>query len=862
MISLNQDLDQSIRNDEYRIGLETRYYVLTANLENEPYKIFVVDGNNFVRDFEAISLSEAKKLGMNLLLEYDGHYKLSDVTMCHYKDGRGWVRDGDRYPERYEHEFRNQKENELIVNGTSIGAFNLSVYQELFNQNDTSSRCRNVLDNIHVEVKSFFDQFCRKNNLLTENRFIRDYSETLSTTYSDAKNPKYAEQKKNSNTGRKYYIALNEKVGQQEVNLLTLEFNGIDKKLYLSVDTDFYPIWYLMRIDKLMNVINQLSDNVSIYFQSEWFKKEIVSKSEFEAVFTEFKRLRKRPFYHFGIELPLYGMLSKFELENYLLGTLNSTDTISEVLKEEKILGNQAQDILDLFATEKTKEESIQLLEQNYTLVYGEVENYKSKARKQTFSIFDQDQLITKGNLIYLEIDQAISPNQVMCVSLEGHRHIYSNVRDLVLDTKVEWWIKKSFTTHNLDNSEVMSKSMILLSEHGITSDASSYLLGTFNKETNSFDRDIVAIKKDLVTACLLFAYASEKLELPETDSKSSVTNVDVPTNEFVSNFSFKDIYETITNSQFTFSTDIIRDFHLNLTALDDKHFVILNGISGTGKTQLCRLYANAVYGLDYEAENPYLTIIPVRPDWMDATALFGYYSSFEKKYIMTEFLQVLISAQKERDKPHFIVLDEMNLARVEYYLSDYLSAVESRKEILLHNREDVTDISQKISIPPNVYVLGTINVDETTHSLSDKVLDRAFVMTLSDVDFNHYWSTLDQSVKAMMSNEYEILCEFHNDLKSFDLHFGYRTMNEMIQKLVRNKELDEEFSLDSMSALDRVISEKMLPKLRGDERITELLSTLKAKFQGVFGDESLSYGHILRMEKELERYGATQFWR
>lgn len=449
-----------------------------------------------------------------------------------------------------------------------------------------------------------------------------------------------------------------------------------------------------------------------------------------------------------------------------------------------------------------------------------------------------------------------------MCVSLEGHRHIYSNIRDLVLDTKVEWWIKKSFTTHNLDNSEVMSKSMVLLSEHGITTDASSYLLGTFNKETKSFDREIVVIKKDLVTACLLFAYASEKLELPETDSRSSVTNVDVPTNEFVSNFSFKDIYETIANSQFTFSTDIIRDFHLNLTALDDKHFVILNGISGTGKTQLCRLYANAVYGLDYEAENPYLMIIPVRPDWMDATALFGYYSSFEKKYIMTEFLQVLISAQKERDKPHFIVLDEMNLARVEYYLSDYLSAVESRKEILLHNREDVTDIPQKISIPPNVYLLGTINVDETTHSLSDKVLDRAFVMTLSDVDFDHYWSTLDQSVKAVMSNEYVILCDIHEDLKSFDLHFGYRTMNEMIQKLVRNKELDEEFSLGSMPALDRVISEKMLPKLRGDERITDLLTTLKTKFKAHFGEESQSFGHIMRMEKELERYGATQFWR
>lgn len=96
-----------------------------------------------------------------------------------------------------------------------------------------------------------------------------------------------------------------------------------------------------------------------------------------------------------------------------------------------------------------------------------------------------------------------------------------------------------------------------------------------------------------------------------------------------------------------------------------------------------------------------------------------------------TEFLNVLLNALKEREKPHFILLDEMNLARVEYYLSDYLSAVESQKEIHLHQEGEILDVPQKIIIPPNVYLLGTLNVDETTHSISDKVLDRAFVMTL-----------------------------------------------------------------------------------------------------------------------------------
>lgn len=756
---------------------------------------------------------------------------------------------------------------EMQMNDTVLETLNLSRYQDIFNENDTSSRCRNVLDNIQIEVKPFFEKFCRDYNLLNERRFIRDYSETLSTTYSDAKNPKYAEQKKNSNTGRKYFIALNEKIGGQEVNLLTLEFNGVDKKIYISVDSNFFPIWYLMRINRLLPAIDRLPQNVNIYFQSEWFKKELVSRADFKSVFSSFKKQRKRPFYHFGIELPLYGEISKKELENHLLKAWESTEIIKEKLIEEKELDNQGHYLLNHFVNLENREETIQLLGQPYSLFYGEVEDYKSKERRQAFSIYDQDQLLTKGFLEYYELDPTISPNQVISVKLEGHHHLYFNVRDLLLQEEVEWWIKKVFTTHNLDNVEITRKAMRLLNEHGIKTDGNSYYLGTYNNVTKSFNKDVKEIKKDLVIINVLFAYVSERLELPNSPQIDSTDtgyeeDDDTSVEKFVSNFSFKDIYETISSSQFTFSTDIIRDFHLNLTALDDKHFVILNGISGTGKTQLCRLYANAVYGLDYESENPYLTIIPVRPDWMDATALFGYYSSFEKKYVMTEFLQVLLAAQKERDKPHFIVLDEMNLAKVEYYLSDYLSAVESRKEILLHNREDVTEIPQKISIPPNVYVLGTINVDETTHSLSDKVLDRAFVMTLSDVDFDNFWSRLDQGIKAQISNEFEILRDFNNDLKKFELHFGYRTMNEMIQKLIRNKDLDEEFSLDSMTALDRVVSEKMLPKLRGDERISELLITLKNKFQQFFGEDSLSLGHAVRMEKELERYGATQFWR
>ncbi|UUZ84545.1 hypothetical protein LJK88_13275 [Paenibacillus sp. P26] len=207
-------------------------------------------------------------------------------------------------------------------------------------------------------------------------------------------------------------------------------------------------------------------------------------------------------------------------------------------------------------------------------------------------------------------------------------------------------------------------------------------------------------------------------------------------------------------------------------------------------------------------------------------------------------------------------MLDEMNLARVEYYLSDYLSGVESHKEIPLHNRDDLEEIPSKISIPPNLYLIGTINVDETTHSISDKVLDRAFVMTLSDVDLETFWNRLDDGIRAGLQNEFAYLKRLHGILAPYHLHFGYRTMNEMLQKMSRNLTLNVEDQASRKAMLDQVISEKVLPKLKGDDRITDLLKELKETFAEHLGQQSTSYGHIMRMEKELLRYGATQFWR
>lgn len=738
---------------------------------------------------------------------------------------------------------------------------NLTYFQSLFNEENTEIRCRKVLDEISPVMKPIFQQFVEKIGIQLGNEYIiRSYDTTLTTTYHDARNPTYAEKKKESDIGRKHYIKLNRKVDDKEYNFLTLELDGISRMLMIHSELNFIPFWAWVRNDKIQGVLESIPSDYSIF--TGWKEKSVIPKEEFVQFVKSCIKPRKRPNFEIGTSLPLEGNMEEESLIAELVSAWEKLGPFRSFYNEEIDVSTRAYDALMLLAATRNIKET-QLLGRSYSVDIGPLEDQK-QGKRQPFNIYDGEQMLTKGYLSYLDYSDKDSPFQTIIVQLEGHNHIFTSARAIIGDGTIEWWITKSFAGQNQENAKVMANAMRLLGEHQIQVKGSSYYVGSFNNETQSFVEGAEAVKKTFIDAGLLFAHVKGKLELRSDAPTVGTGEEDAPETEpgLEPNFTFSEIINMISNSQFTFSNDIIRDLHLNLTALDDKHFVLLSGISGTGKTQLCRLYANAVYGLEYESENPYFTIIPVRPDWTDATALFGYYSSFEKRYVKTEFLQVLLNALKERDKPHFILLDEMNLARVEYYLSDYLSAVESRKEIPLHQDDQITDIPKKLVIPPNVYVLGTVNVDETTHSISDKVLDRAFVMTLSDVDFDSYWERVDPDLKAALTNEFTILRELHRTLSFYELHFGYRSMGEMLQKLYANRQLPEEYQLDAMEALDRVISEKVLTKVRGDERISDMLANLEVWLAMNLGAASISLQHVKRMKEELEYYGATQFWR
>ncbi len=328
------------------------------------------------------------------------------------------------------------------------------------------------------------------------------------------------------------------------------------------------------------------------------------------------------------------------------------------------------------------------------------------------------------------------------------------------------------------------------------------------------------------------FKYDSETRTLPEVTSN-------------------RDLYDYFVLQKFFFSREVLTRYYLSLKT---KPFVILSGISGTGKTKIAQLFASYVCQEDEKDEaEKRVAFVSVRPDWMDNKGLLGYYNILDEKYHSTKVLDLLLEAQDHPEKPYFVILDEMNLAKVEHYFSDFLSVLESRtpdnpqgEGIQLHSRELAETLNDRIvpgslNIPANVFFAGTVNVDESTYMFSPKVLDRANVIEFNEVDLVSY-AIGHQDKGGLLLRDAEVLSRFYEStghpfcqkedytdlppdgkiclqnllaiLKEYNLHFGYRVANEL-SRFVNLAALElADFKLDD--ALDIQILQKILPKLHG----------------------------------------------
>lgn len=372
-------------------------------------------------------------------------------------------------------------------------------------------------------------------------------------------------------------------------------------------------------------------------------------------------------------------------------------------------------------------------------------------------------------------------------------------------------------------------------------------------------------------------------------------------------------------------------DYRPYITAIKSKPFLLLAGISGTGKSRIVRELARACWDEgteEYNTQKPKnFQMVQVKPNWHDSSDLIGYVSrvSGKAEYVAGDFLRFVAKAWEDKDTPYFLCLDEMNLAPVEQYFAEYLSVVESRKShedgtvttdpILEKVDEEwyfnltaslTTDENVRkqfnesgISIPQNLIVVGTVNMDETTFSFSRKVLDRAMTIEMNEVDLHGGLTERNEQIgklgKAeLIGNAVEGIDVYADNkevcekvltyldavnavLNGTPFKVAYRTRNEFLLYVVNNlpynkdeNDVELEQGYVIARALDEITSMKVLSRIEGDDTkvsddfIDRLSKTKEDGLKAVSGEEraiaSISLAKLKEMKAKLAS-GYTSFW-
>ena len=393
--------------------------------------------------------------------------------------------------------------------------------------------------------------------------------------------------------------------------------------------------------------------------------------------------------------------------------------------------------------------------------------------------------------------------------------------------------------------------------------------------------------------------------------------------------------------TNFKMNTEIDIKYRSYVSAIKTKPFVLLAGISGTGKSRIVRKLAQATTTQKYDKDEDRwkdnrpenFELIQVKPNWHNSMDVVGFYSNISGKYEFTPFVEFVVKAWQHKDTPYFLCLDEMNLAPVEEYFAEFLSAIESRSTD--ENGEYITDpiikpfkefgqdacekilkhllgeahhtksnplallFSEKgLTLPPNLIVMGTVNMDETTFTFSRKVLDRAMSIEMNEVDLNGGLDSRHERIGKLGTAEligtavegvdiykqHQNVCDtaiaylqkINEKLEGTPFKIAYRTRNEVLLYVVNNlpyKKENETKDFVTARALDEISNMKILSRIEGDETkvSSDFLDSLRKAVQegletvcnNLFSEldyKSVSLAKLDEMKKRLIS-GYTSFW-
>ncbi len=431
--------------------------------------------------------------------------------------------------------------------------------------------------------------------------------------------------------------------------------------------------------------------------------------------------------------------------------------------------------------------------------------------------------------------------------------------------------------------------------------------------------------------------YTKELLSIlvPNTDSfKKELETYDLALNENFYSIRESDITSLFKEQSKDNSSNSVEKFKMEkskyLSALRTKPFMLLAGISGTGKSRIVREFAFKSCPVELQdadgTEPGNYCMIEVKPNWHDSTELLGYWSNLNKQYMFTKFVKFLVKAKMYPNKPFFVCLDEMNLAPVEQYFAEFLSVLETRKyfekekgkvciksgvlvdkeyfkkvgevgnnsqghayptcptdrdiymklfdivdkaameKVPANDAKTLTEVG--LTLPENVFIVGTVNMDDTTHQFSRKVIDRAMTIEMNGGNLADIFSDKDELVyaeqpltmdnlqaKYVSAKEVLTHCSTvkdNEDIRNYIIGNGeeglpqrleeinkvlngtpftvsYRVMNELTIYLAvlldQAEEKGEEVTLDSFkgyveTAIDKILLMKILPRVEGDDEM------------------------------------------